>query len=324
MLTPPSPATAPHAAARATLRLPVLADPANGAMLHAAVDVFLPNTPPRAVLYCLPGGGVNRQYFDLQGDGHSFAAAMLARGHIVVTIDHIGVGDSDEPQDRFQLTSVLLAQANASACRQVEAGLADGSLCPGLPAQPPLPSFGVGHSMGAMLTVLQHAADPMHAGLALLCFSTRGLPEYLSADAREAATGADGGRARAEEFARAFFQGDPRQQAPRQEPTTPASIALAPVQDKMLQTSALTSMLPNNVGPEAASITVPVLLALGERDIAGRPHRIPQAFPASRDIVLHINPQAGHHPFVGTARAMFFARIAEWLDSLLARAATTG
>lgn len=311
---------APGGMRKISLQVPiVLAGP--GTSLRLAADVFLPPGQPRVAMYCLPGGGVNRQYFDLQGDGNSFAQAMTARGAVVVALDHLGVGDSEEPEDRFILHADRLADANAQACRQIAGRLAQGTLAAGIPPLDMPFSIGVGHSMGAMLTVMQQDAAPMHAALALLCFSTRGLPEVLSEEERHAASASDGGRSAAEALARARFAGDPRAQAPRPEPSSPASIALAPVQDKMLQSSAMLSMLPNNVGPEAARITVPLFLGLGERDIAGRPHRVPAAFPACREIVLHINEGAGHHPFVAARRRIFFDRIGEWMDSLLARRA---
>ena len=71
-------------------------------VLSVAADIFLPVDVPAApvALFCLPGGGMNRAYFNLRGaGGFSFAAHLAARGFIVVTLDHLGVGDSSRPQD---------------------------------------------------------------------------------------------------------------------------------------------------------------------------------------------------------------------------------
>ncbi len=299
---------------------PVL--PGQGSLAVAA-DIFVPNAPPRVLLFCLPGGGVNRQYFNMGGPGNSFAQAMLAHDAVVVTLDHLGVGDSDEPDDRFCLTADNLMRANTRACAAIRQGLCDGTLDPLLPPLNPPLSIGVGHSMGAMLTVVQHAANPTHAALALLCFSTRGLPEVLTDAEKLAATAPDHGRSQAEHLARTRFVGDPSAQAPRPEGTSPAAAALAPVQDKMLQTSAMQSMLPNNVSAEAALIDVPIYLGVGERDITGRPHRIPASFPACRDIALYVVQGAGHHPFVAAKRHDFFAHIGDWVDTIVTRHATT-
>ena len=55
----------------------------------------------------------------------------------------------------------------------------DGTVTPELPALPELVSVGVGHSMGAMLTVEQQATHRTHTALALLGFGNRGLPDLL-------------------------------------------------------------------------------------------------------------------------------------------------
>ena len=289
--------------------------PAEAAQMIAA-DIFVPAGAVRFALYCLPGGGVNRQYFDLAGEGMSFARAMAARGALVVTIDHAGVGESSEPTDRYKLSAFVVALANARACAAIATGLKEGTLVEGLaPLAVPF-SIGVGHSMGAMLTVLQAVAAPMHRALALLCFSTRGLPEVLNEYEALAELAPDHGRGAAEELARIRFVGDPRKQGMQVEGSSPASLAMVPVQDKMLETSAILSMLPNNVSPEAAQIKIPVFLGVGERDFTGRPERIPKAFSACRDVTLYVLPGAGHHLFVSAGRAELFARMAAWFDDI--------
>ena len=291
--------------------------------LRVAVEIRMP--APSALrpvaLVCLPGGGMNRQYFDLCAkDGKpdamsfSFARQMAARGFIVVTMDYLGIGDSDRPADGYALTPEVLAKASAHALGQV---LND------LRAQiPALTTLGIGHSMGAMMTVLQQAAHHQHAGIALLGFSTRGLPEYLLPEARElAAQGHDAIRARLVEFARKtfvesypvikqstqssnFYAGDKAD--PR------AASIIKPATAHMLPVPAFMSMLPGNVAPEAAQIDVPVFLGLGELDIAGPPNEIPAAFPASPAVSLHIWPATGHSHFLFPARTELFEQIADW------------
>ena len=62
-----------------------------------AADIYLPKHPraPATALFCLPGGGMNRHYFDLGGEGDfSFAEhlserqARLDRGFSRFTVDH--------------------------------------------------------------------------------------------------------------------------------------------------------------------------------------------------------------------------------------------
>ncbi|HSV80648.1 MAG TPA: alpha/beta hydrolase [Ramlibacter sp.] len=300
-----------------------------------AVDVHTPDfrslRSPPVVLVCLPGGGMNRRYYDLMppdGDNSfSFARQMSARGFIVVTMDHLGVGDSDRPEDGYLLTPELLTRANTQATEVVLKRLREGSLVPGIPRLPHLLSLGVGHSMGAMMTVLQQARARQHAGIMLLGFSTRGLPEYMPPEVRELARDSAAVRARLPELAKKMFvepypvikaspqanqiyaggNADPR-----------AVEALKVARGPLLPVPAFMSMLPANVGPEAAEIDVPLFLGLGERDMAGPTHQIPAAFGKSRDVTLHIVREAGHSHFLFPGRDGLFERLSLWARAVVA------
>lgn len=296
--------------------------PGEGA-LRVAVEIRMPS--PSAMrpvaLVCLPGGGMNRHYFDLSAkDGKpdamsfSFARQMAARGFIVVMMDYLGIGGSDRPADGYALTPARLAQASAHALDQV---LVD------LRAQvPALTTLGIGHSMGAMMTVLQQTAHRQHAGIALLGFSTRGLPEYLIPVARELALSDPAAvRECMVELARkTFFEPYPVIKPSAQASTLyagsradpRASSIIKPATEHMLPVPAFMSMLPGNVAPEAAQIDVPVFLGLGELDIAGPPNEIPPAFSASPDVSLHIWPATGHSHFLFPARTDLFEQLADW------------
>src|ERR1700722_14865107 len=63
--------------------------------------LFLPD-PGRVgrrpvVTFCLPGGGMSRRYFDLEVDpaegNYSMARHLADLGFVVVTIDHLGIGE---------------------------------------------------------------------------------------------------------------------------------------------------------------------------------------------------------------------------------------
>jgi pimeloyl-ACP methyl ester carboxylesterase len=77
-------------------------------------------------------------------------------------------------------------------------------------------------------------------------------------------------------------------------------------------------MIPGSVVPECAQVATPVLLAVGERDIAGPPHQIPASFPASRDVTLLVLPATGHCHFLFDSRRRLFERAAGWCDAILA------
>ena len=151
-----------------------------------AVEVLLPRSPapPRALMVCLPGGGMNRRYFDLPtpaGEAEvSFAVALVARGYVVALVDPLGVGESTKPLDGHLLHPDLMARAHTAVLRYLLDGLRNGSLCAAVPASPNLRSVGVGHSVGALLTIVQQAAAPLHDALALFGFHTAGMAQHLS------------------------------------------------------------------------------------------------------------------------------------------------
>jgi pimeloyl-ACP methyl ester carboxylesterase len=182
--------------------------------------------------------------------------------------------------------------------------------------------------MGAMMTILQQAHHRPHAGLALLGFSTRGMPEYLIPEARELAEqGTEAVRAQLVALARKTFvepypvikasaQSSALYAGSRADPRASGIVKTAAA--VMLPVPAFMSMLPGNVAPEAAQIDVPVFLGLGELDIAGPPQDVPAAFPASPEVNLHIWPATGHSHFLFPSREQQFETLAAWADKVAA------
>ena len=302
--------------------------PGEGA-LQIAVDIIAPENPQPIVLVCLPGGAMNRRYFDLCAPGdesYSFARQMAARGFICVLMDHLGVGESTRPADGYALTAELLARANAQATATVLKKLGNGSAVPGLAAIPNLTSIGIGHSMGAMLTIVQQAEFHQHAAIAVLGFSTQGLPDYLPSELKELARDTVAMRRQAPRFAKAMFrepypsigrsaEGNQLYAGAKAEAAGVEAIKAA--RERLLPVPAFISMLPGNVAPEAAKIDVPVFVGLGELDMAGPPQDAPKAFTSSPEVTLEILPGAGHSHFLFPARQQLFLRLGIWAEHLL-------
>lgn len=327
-----------------TPRIDLRLDPglslSGAATLEVAASVWLPadRRATRALLVCLPGGNMNRRYFDLRPDdgdaSFSFAEQMSARGFAVAALDHLGLGDSSKPEDGWQLTPEVLTRANAAATAQIQTRLREGRLAEGVPAMPGLRSIGVGHSMGAMLTILQQHAARSHDAIVLLGFSTRGLPEYLP-PALKATTDPLAPRPQLVELARKMFgqpypvihgregggnrgNGNNAELFGSRKADPKGVAALKAATDCVLPVPALMSMIPGNVAPEAATLAVPVFLGIGERDMVGPPHVVPSAFTASRDITLYLLAETGHSHFLFAARTALFDRIAAWADAFAA------
>lgn len=294
--------------------------------LQVAVEVIAPEQPLPIALVCLPGGAMTRRYYDLRApgdDSFSFARMMAARGFVCVLIDHLGVGESSRPADGYALTVDAVSRANAAATAAALQRLREGTAVPGLAPIPQLVSVGIGHSMGALLTVTQQALARQHAGIAVLGFSTRGLPEYLSPEAKALDPRAQPGDV--VRLAKAFFK-DPYPSIARSSDGSqlyaglhaePAGVqAIKAARERLIPVPAFHSMIPDNVGPEAASIDVPVFVGLGELDMAGPPAEAPKAFTHSPQVTFCLLPATGHSHFLFAGRKVLFDRLAEWAKSL--------
>jgi pimeloyl-ACP methyl ester carboxylesterase len=309
--------------------------------VHTAVTLVAPRvTSPRAVIaFGFPGGGYNRRYFDLDvaldGQGGSSEARWhAARGWWYVACDHIGVGDSSHP-DPESLTFELLAAANAATVREVCARIAAGTVTDELPAVDVAARLGFGQSMGGCLTIVAQAHHRTFDGIGVLGYSAihtvlpaptganTGPPSVergtggVSIEATTAAIGDD-------TFRYAFHWDDV--------PATIVDIDLAryPMRDHervpawgrgaMPPPCAVSMMSPGVVGPEAAAVEVPVLIAAGERDVLPEPRAEPAAY-GSRDISVFVVPRMAHMHNFATTRELLWQRVHHWGDRVAARGA---
>lgn len=301
--------------------------------LQIAVDLFVPpaGVAARALLWCLPGGNMNRHYYDLLPDdgdtSFSFARTMAAQGFVVASVDYLGLGDSSKPNDGWLCTPDTLTAINCKVYDALIAKLRDGSAHPQLGALPDIASIGVGHSMGSMMTILQQAAHAPHAAVVLLGFSTRGLPEYLPPQLKGITDPLDA-RPLLIDVAKKMYGGQPfpvihsaragNSELFGSKKAEPKGVAaLKAATDCMLPVPATLSMVPGNVAPEAATISVPVFLGVGARDMVGLVHQVPTAFTASADITLLVLAEAGHSHFLFASRAQLFERLGHWTRAVL-------
>ncbi|MDX1496112.1 MAG: alpha/beta fold hydrolase [Salinisphaeraceae bacterium] len=301
----------------------------NDAAACIEAELYRPDTVSEtAVFFCLPGGAMNRRFFDLGGDAgdsrFSFARQMAARGFVTVLIDPPGVGGSDRPTDGHDLTPERIADIlNRFASRAID-DIRQGRI-EGMDAMPDMVPLGLGHSMGAMLTVLQQAAQPDYAAIALLGFGTQGLPQFLTQEAKALVDKPEAWRASLSALAKkAFPQAYPVLASDGGEAglfgsthADPEAVKmLKAANDVMLPVTAFMSLFPGNVAPEAAQIEAPVYLALGERDLIRDPEAVPENFPASIDVRLQILPQTGHSHFLFPSREQLFDGLAHWARQL--------
>ncbi|MGH9081002.1 MAG: alpha/beta hydrolase, partial [Acidimicrobiales bacterium] len=100
---------------------------------HIAIQAFAPAAPevPVPLLFCLPGGTYSKAYWHLEVPGrssYSFAEHLAAQGMLVVTVDHIGTGESSRHPKAVELTPDVVACANSVALSEVLARARAGHL----------------------------------------------------------------------------------------------------------------------------------------------------------------------------------------------------
>jgi len=281
-------------------------------------------------LFASPGGGYTRHYYDMHFAGHegySEAEAHVRRGLIFVSYDHLGVGDSSTEHLR-EYTVPQLAAANHVAVREVAHRLRTGTLAEGYPAVAPC-LVGIGQSMGGCLTIVMQGRHATFDGIAPLGYSALHtvLPQRDEAARRHAmdSHAAIGSRNLSEisveesgthvaDFVYPFHWED----VPRDIVDAdmaggyPIRKTAPPFGSLSVPPCAVTMMTPGVVTAEAAAVTVPVLVAMGERDVCPHPHAEPAAYGGSPDVSLFIVPRMAHmHNFAGT-RAMLWARVESW------------
>ena len=296
--------------------------------LEIAASLTAPEGPgPRALLACLPGGSLDRRYYDLQvGEDRSFsfAEAMASRGFATLAFDHLGVGESSKPDDGWRLDADALAAANQRALDAVLERLArEGD------ALASVPVLGVGHSMGSCLTVVQQAKHAPFAALVLFTFQTLGLPAFLQGEELEVAGDPAAIRARIVELARARFgaaypmlHADADGAAFSVGTAPPAAVrALQTAATLQLPIPGLLSMIPGGYAPWAERIRVPALIPIGDHDLPGTERESAASLPNAARVDTFVQDDCWHCHFVSNTRESLWSRVADWIDDTLERGA---
>lgn len=324
-----------------------------GEPAHVSLTVCLPdpgNLPKRPIVcFAKPGGGYSKGYFteDLPGPGKGAQADWhVERGWIFVALDHLGVGASSLHAPEA-LTFRPVVTANHAAEEEVLRRLAAGTLYPLFPAiEEPL-LIGIGQSMGGCATVLQQGRFHGYDGIGVLGYSAihthpparPGEPPIVHPWVpRDTDFSGDLVVLNAAALAAAPQTGNPGQRMAWgfHWDDVPAQIAAADLSrfDQAIKTKggvpgaacppygstttpgamATMTLCPGAVAAEAAAVRVPVLCAMGERDVLADPRGEARAYQSSPSVDLFICPRMGHmHNFAGT-RGLFWERIETWVD----------
>jgi pimeloyl-ACP methyl ester carboxylesterase len=272
---------------------------------------------------CLPGGRCTTGYFDLVVDGdstsYSMAAYLADAGCVVLTVDHLGTGASSQVDDDFLLTPEVIAAANHAAFTALLDRLRTGSLAPELPAVEAFAPIGLGHSMGAMLAMVQQARHGTYGAVVNLGSGGDGLPEHLR-DPDWATAELSTVRASLVDLARVQFSSPPPAAGPAvpfHSGDVPATVrhAFARQLTSLIPACALASMIPAFSDPERAALTVPVFLGFGEQEMCPDVRGTVRRYVSSSDITLVVLAGSGHcHNQAGNRRQLW-ERMLAWARS---------
>jgi alpha-beta hydrolase superfamily lysophospholipase len=315
----------------------------------------LPSAP--IVCFAYPGGGYSRGYytFDSSGATQGGQAAWHAhRGWIFIACDHLGTGDSTghDSEDDPELSYEAMALANDATAAEILARLEAGTLVPGYPPVRHPVRIGLGHSMGGCLTIIAQALCQTYDAVGILGFSAvhtsiptkPGSPSITSAWALRSSlprTPRILNRAALETGIRlgptTVIESEPADEHPYawafHFDDEPADIVAADLRANARSSgaplpawrsaahppAARYMVTPGVVATEAACITVPVLVAAGERDVIPNLPLEALAYRSSHDVTLYRGARMAHlHNFANT-RQLLWERIHLWAEAAARR-----
>jgi alpha-beta hydrolase superfamily lysophospholipase len=292
------------------------------ATVHLPDEAKLGERPP--VLIGLPGGGYTRHYFDLREPGFSEAEHHVARGVVVVAIDHLNVGESDIP-GLEDANLEACAAADHAAVQVILGQLRDGTLAPGIAPIRPAAVIGAGQSMGGHIGLLMQANHRSFDGLAMLGSSV--VCTRLPARAPEdeicllgKAEPSEGLRKLATfDFRYAFHWDDVPDHFAKVDVDAKRGGGPMPYWGSATTPNAGNGLVPGYLAGAAATVTAPVLLGMGERDVCQDSLRELAAFMSTRDLALFVAPRMAHmHNFADT-RGLMWRRLSAFIAQVADR-----
>ncbi|WP_460588846.1 alpha/beta hydrolase [Haliea atlantica] len=289
-------------------------------------ELFPPLGAPKALVVCLPGGGCNRHYFDLRvqlDETYSLARTLARAGMLVLSIDHLGVGESSRPRNGYSVTIERVVTGNELLLAKVLDELRKGTLIHGLQATADeIPCVVVGHSMGAFLALKQQYRFTSYDGLALLGFGHGGMPDNLCDLGKVLSSTPERLEERQVELAKRQFGAGYVElpSAPSRQSsgsvTGDAYVALQQCRSPLISVPGAVVLVPGSVDFESRHVDRPVFLCNGARDIAGPVSEAAKGFPLSPEVTAMELPEAGHMHFIYESRHLLHDALLHWLSVL--------
>ena len=269
-----------------------------GEPVHIAATLHRPQTDtPKSLVFAIHGGGYTRAYWNppFADETYSFARFFTDRGHAVVAIDMLGMGESSRPEPESRLSGAVIAAAHAAALEQARDRIGAA-----------VSVTGVGHSMGGMMVIAQAADHPAFDRVAVLGWANEpmvlGDTDVATLQAGLIASG---------------YLATPR--APMRKlfyaADVPEALILADeaAGSPTPVTMGRDALTPGIVHAAAARIAVPVLVVQSMVDTSPAPEREPAYFSAAPSVDLQIVENAAHCQNFASTRELHWQALHEWV-----------
>lgn len=262
------------------------------------------------LLFCLPGGGAAKGYFDLTPE-LSFARLMNGLGYDVITMDHLGTASNALPKNisflhpREAVDYLAKALTNWTDGRDV---------------------IGVGHSMGGMMITLLQARHTPFKAIALLGSNAGGLEWGLTDDEKAYIDKPDALARDLEKLTLKKFGNALAMMGPGGGPSG-KSIVFGAENETLLQAlrdnvcelytpGGMMSMVRGSFPNEVKGIQVPIFFAFGDHDIGISPHDAPKAYVNAKSHKLILLKNTGHNHFGFSTTYQIAVEMHGWSQSL--------
>lgn len=280
------------------LLLDVTEAAALGERAHIAATLHVPdNGEVASLVFAIHGGGYTRDYWNppFADESYSFARFFTDRGHAVLAIDMLGMGQSSRPEPESRLSRAIIAAAHAAALELAKARLGK-----------PVTVTGVGHSMGGMMIIAQAADHPGLDRVAVLGWANE--PMVLGdTDVATLQAGLipSGYLATPREPMRTLFYA----------PDVPEALILADEAAGSTTPATLgrNALTPGIMHESAARISIPVLVVHSVVDTSPAPEKEPAYFTSAPSTELQILENAAHCQNFASSRRQHWEGLADWI-----------
>lgn len=289
----------------------------DGDSLALNANYYEPDTPATgSTFFCLPGGGVTTDLFDLgsfDGFDYSFVSRMTELGHRLITMDHPGTGTNPLPKTHSFLKPRDAADYEAHALEQfLKITDLTGS-----------PAIGVGHSMGGMMTILTQGRHSPFDAICLFGSSAGGLDWGLDEHEKtyigdEKKIAADIEELVLRKFKMPFTppMGGPSGSITFGGTTEELNVRLREIGTELYAAAGMMGMIRGSMTSEVEAITCPIFFAFGDHDIGIPPEDAPKDFINAKSSELIVLENTGHNSLAFPTIETLCNRLDYWASNL--------